>query len=63
MDNVFLRELAEKSQGNFVDESKANQLIDEIVDELTGSSLVVEKPLVYTGPWFLLMVLLILAIE
>jgi len=63
LDEEYLRKLAEKGAGTFVREAEVDQFVKKLAGGLWQKSVLIEKPLAESGPWYLLAMLGVLVLE
>jgi len=63
VNHEFLKRLSEKAGGTYVREDQADKLIEMLSSRLSGKTIIVETPLVQAGPYFALLLLVIMISE
>ena len=63
VDDDYLRKLAEKGGGTYVHEDSADEFTRKLSAGLWQKTVVIERPLAETGPWFALACLAVLVLE
>ncbi|MDP6355188.1 MAG: VWA domain-containing protein [Planctomycetota bacterium] len=63
VNHEFLKRLSEKAGGTYVREDEADKLVEMLSSRLSGKTIIVETPLVQAGPYFALLLLVIMISE
>jgi len=63
VDEDFLNELARKGSGTFAREEQIDRFVEDLAADLRQETTIVESPLVHTGPYFVIIFLLLLVSE